>query len=49
MRTWKMEEGGHRKIGRTKLSWNDNVRKDMKEKGLWRENAKDGRRWRMKT
>ena len=33
MRTWKMEVGGHRKIGRPKLR-SDVIRKDMKEKGI---------------
>ena len=34
MRTWKMEVGGHRKIGRPKLRWSDVIRKHMKEKGV---------------
>ena len=32
MKTWKMEVGGHRKIGSRKLRRNDVIRKDMKEK-----------------
>ena len=28
----KYEVGGHRKIERPKLRWNDGIRKDMKEK-----------------
>ena len=32
MRTWKVKVGGHRKIGRPKLRWSDDIRKDMKEK-----------------
>ena len=31
MRTWKMEVGGQRKIGRPKLRWSDVIRKHMKE------------------
>ena len=31
-RTWKMEVGVHREIGRPKLRWSDVIRKDMKEK-----------------
>ena len=27
MRTWKMEVGGHRQIGRPKLVWSDVIRK----------------------
>ena len=49
MITWKMEVGGHRKIGRPKLRWSDVIRKDMKEKGIQREEAQDRRLWRMKT
>ena len=32
IRTWEVEAGGHRNIGRTKLRWRDVIRKDMKEK-----------------
>ena len=39
MRTWKMEVGGHRKIGRPKLRWSDVIRKDTKEKGVKIEGA----------
>ena len=31
MRTWKMEIGGHRKIGRPKLRWSDVIRKRHEE------------------
>ena len=31
MRTWKMEVGGHQKIGRPKLKWSDVIRKHMKQ------------------
>ena len=34
MRTWKMEVGGHRQIGRPKLRRSDVIRKYMKEKVL---------------
>ena len=30
MRKWKMEVGGHRKIGRQKQRWSDVTRKDVK-------------------
>ena len=33
MRTWKMEVGGHRKIGRPKLRRSDVIRKYSKKKG----------------
>ncbi len=49
MRTWKMEVGGHRKIGRPKLKWSDVIRKDMKEKQVKIEEAQDRRTWRLKT
>ena len=49
MRTWKMEVGGHRKIGRPKLRWSDVIRKDMKEIGVKIEEAQDRRTWRLKT
>ena len=32
MRTWKMEVGGHRKIGRPKLRSSDDIIRDTKEK-----------------
>ena len=32
MRTWKMEVGGHRKIGRPQLRWSNVIRKYTKEK-----------------
>ena len=32
IRTWKMEVGGKRKIGRPKLRWSDVTRKDMTDK-----------------
>ena len=32
IRTWKMEMGGHRNKGRSKLRWSDVIRKCMKEK-----------------
>ena len=41
MRTWKMEVGGHRKIGRPKLRWSDVVRKYMKGKQVKIEEAQD--------
>ena len=41
MRTWKMEIGGHRKIGRPKLKWGDVIRKYMKEKGVKIEEEQD--------
>ena len=31
MRTWKMEVGGHRQIGRPKLRWGDVTRKYTKD------------------
>ena len=49
MRTWKMEVGGHRKIGRPKVRWSDVIRKDMKEKRVKIEEAQDRRTWRLKT
>ena len=48
-RTWKMEERGHRHIGRPNLKWRDVIRKDTKEKGVQREEAQYRRTWRMKT
>ena len=47
MRTWKMEVGGHRNIGRPKLRWSDVIRKYMKGKGVQRE-TQDWRRCRLK-
>ena len=44
-----MEAGGQRKIGRPKLRWYAVTRKDMKEKGVQREEAQDRRTWRLKT
>ena len=38
VRTWKMEVGGHRNIGRPKPRWSDVIRKDTKEKQV---NIKD--------
>ena len=49
MRTWKMEVGGHRKLGRLKLRWSDVTRKDMKEKGVKIDESQDRRTWRLKT
>ena len=49
MRTWKMEVGGYRKIGRLKLRWCDVIRKDMKDKGVNIEEAQDRRTWILKT
>ena len=43
MRTWKMEVGGHRKIGRAKLRWSDVIRKDMNEKQVKIEEAQEQR------
>ena len=34
MRTWKMEGGGRRTIGRAKLRWSDVIGKDTKEKAV---------------
>ena len=48
MRTWKMEVGGHRKIGRPKLRWCDVIRKVMKKKGVKIE-AQDRRTLRSET
>ena len=48
-RTWKMEVGVHRKIGRPKLRWSDVIRKDTKEKQVKIEEAQDRRTWRLKT
>ena len=48
-RTWKMEVGEHRKIGRLKLRWRDVIRKDMKEKGVHIEEAQERRTWILKT
>ena len=48
MRTWKMEVGGHRKIGISKLRWSDVIRKVMKEKQVKIE-AQDRRTRRSKT
>ncbi len=36
-----IDVGGHQKIGRPKLRWSDVIRKDMKEKGVKIEEAKD--------
>ena len=47
MRTWKMEMSGHRNIGRPKLRWSDDIRKDMKEKGV--EEAQDQWKCRLKN
>ena len=49
MSTWKMEVGGHRKLGRPKLTWRDVIRKDTKEAGVKVEEAQDRRTWRLKT
>ena len=49
MRTWTMEVGGHRKIGRPKLRWSDVIRKDRKEKQVKIEEAQDRRTWRLET
>ena len=49
MKTWKMEVGGHRRIGRAKMRWSDVIRIDIKEKQVKREEAQDRRTWRMKT
>ena len=45
----KMQVSGHRKIGRLKLRWSDVIRKDMKEKGVQREEAQDRGTRRMNT
>ena len=34
MTAWKMEVGGHQKIGRPKLRWSHVIRIDKKEKGV---------------
>ena len=34
MRTWKLEVGRHRNIGKRKSRWSDVIRKDMREKGV---------------
>ena len=49
MRTWEMEVGGHRKIGRPKLLWSDVIRKDMKEKQVRIEEVQDRITWRLKN
>ena len=49
MRTWDIEVGGHRKIGRLKLRWSDVIRKDTMEKQVKIEEAQDRRKWRLKT
>ena len=49
MRTWNMEVGGHRKIGRPKLRWSDVIRKDTKEKQVKVEEAQNWKTWRLKT
>ena len=49
MRTWKMEVGGYRNIGRLKLRWSDVIRKYMKEKGVNIEEEEDRRNWILKT
>ena len=41
MRTWKMEVGALRKIGRPKLGWSDVIRKYMKEKQVKIEDAQE--------
>ena len=43
MRTWRMEVGGPRKIGRSKLRRSDVTQKDVMEKGVQREDAQDRR------
>ena len=48
-RTWKMEVGGHRDIGRPKLRYNYVIRKDMKEKQVKIEETQDRRTWILKT
>ena len=49
MRTWKMEVGGYRNIGRLKLRWCDVIRKYMKEKGVNIEEEEDRINWILKT
>ena len=41
MRTWKMEVGVHRKIGRPKLRWTDVVRNIKGERSKYIEEAQD--------
>ena len=41
MRTWKMEVGEHRKIGRLKMRWSDVKGKYMKEKRITIQEAQD--------
>ena len=48
-RTWKMEVGGHRKIGRPNTEWIDIIRRYMKEKQVKIEEAQYRRTWRLKT
>ena len=49
MQLWKMEVGGHRKIGRPKLRWSDVIGKYKNEKGVKIEEAQDRRTRRLKT
>ena len=49
IRTWKMEVGGHRHIGRPKLRWSDVIGKHTKEKQVKIEEGEHRRRWRLKT
>ena len=44
MRTWKMEVGGHRKVGRPKFKWSDIKRKDVNQNGVQIEEAQDRRK-----
>ena len=48
-RTWKLEVGGHRNIGKPKLRYYYVIRKYMKEKQLKIEEAQDWRAWIMNT
>ena len=51
MRTWEMEVGGHRKIGRPTLGWSDAIRNDIKEIQVKIEKYKTGERgdWKLKA
>ena len=49
MRTWKMEVGEYRKIGRLELLWSDVISRDMKENAVEIEEAQYRRTWRLKT
>ena len=49
MRTWTLEVGGHRKIGRPKLRWSDVTRKDTKETRVKIEEPQGRRTWRLET